>query len=249
MNQPVMIFQHGLTGDASQPAEVFPAGIGWRCLTPECRGHGASPAGPPAELSIATFTGDLATYIEAREPAPVVVGGISMGAAISMRLAVLRPGLVRALVLARPAWLDESAPPNLQANALAGDLLRRYPPGEALARFDASPTARRLAVESPDNLASLRGCFAREPVSTTAELLCRISTDGPGVTRQQIGAILVPTLVIGTPRDFVHPLAMARELAAIIPGARFVEIAAKSDNRARYVEEFRSALADFLTRL
>ena len=249
MNQPVMVFQHGLTGDASQPAEVFPAGAGWRCLTPECRGHGAAPAGPPDELSIATFASDLAAFIEAHEPPPVVLGGISMGAAISLRLAVLRPELVRALVLARPAWLDASAPPNLAASAFAGGLLRRYSPAEALERFEASPIARRLAAEFPDNFASLRSCFSSPRIETTAELLGRISTDGPGVTCAQIAAIRVPTLVLGTAQDFVHPLPMARELAGLITGARFVEITAKSEDRARHVDEFRAALAGFLNSL
>lgn len=248
MNPPVMVFQHGLTGDASQPADVFPPELGWRCLTPEARGHGASPAGPPEELSIATFTNDLIARIEALQP-PVVVGGISMGAAISLRLAVIRPDLVRALVLARPAWLLESAPPNLQANALAGELLRRYPPAEALRQFDAHPLARRLAGISPDNLSSLQSCFTREPIATTAELLCRISTDGPGVTREQVSGIRVPTLVLGTERDFVHPMELARDLAAMIPGARLVGITAKSEDLARYRAEFRAALADFLQAL
>ena len=35
-----MIFQHGLCGDASQVADVFPADSGWCCITLECRGHG-----------------------------------------------------------------------------------------------------------------------------------------------------------------------------------------------------------------
>ena len=39
-----MLFQHGLCGDAAQPADVFPPASGWRCLTLECRGHGHSEA-------------------------------------------------------------------------------------------------------------------------------------------------------------------------------------------------------------
>ena len=64
--------------------------------------------------------------------------------------------------------------------------------------------------------------------------------------RAAIAAIAVPTLVIGTARDAIHPLALARESAAAIPGARFVEIASKSDDRERYRREFRAALAGFL---
>lgn len=240
-----LIFHHGLCGDPSQPAEVFPADIGWQCITPEARGHGATPAGPFEQLSIPAFTDDLIKTIHA----PAVIGGISMGAAIALRLAVLRPNLVQALILARPAWLAEDNPPNLAANSLAGDLLRRYPPAEALAQFNSHPLTQQLAAESPDNLESLQSCFTREPIQTTAELLYRISTGGPQITPAQIQQIQVPTLVLATARDFVHPIPMARELAALIPNARYVELTPKSTNRQKYLTEFRAAISSFLVAL
>lgn len=39
------VFQHGLCGAASQPAEVMPNMDDMRLLTLECRGHGDSEAG------------------------------------------------------------------------------------------------------------------------------------------------------------------------------------------------------------
>ena len=241
-----LVFQHGLCGDAAQPAAVFPQDSGWECVTLESRGHGVSETGPIEELSIATFTEDLVKWIVDTQQPPVVAGGISVGAAIALRLAIVRPDLVRGLVLARPAWIAENAPPNMQPNAIVGEFLRRYPPAEARVRFEATALAKQLAVEAPDNLASLRSFFTREPIATTAELLCRISADGPGVTRAQIAAIRIPTLVIGNAQDYVHPLATARELAALIANATFVEITSKSVDRDRYLREFRTTLAGFL---
>lgn len=244
-----MLFQHGLCGTAGQPAAVFPEGRGWRCLTLECRGHGQSEAGPAEGFSLATFADDLASLIESRELAPVVTGGISMGAALALRLAVTRPKLVRALVVARPAWLTEKAPPNLKPNVAVGELLAAYPPAEALARFEASALAPRLAAEAPDNLASLRGFFAREPAAVTSALLTRISRDGPGVSKADLAHLSLPVLVIGTAQDAIHPLPLAKTLAAAIPTARFVEITPKAADRAAYVRDFRAALAGFLEEL
>ena len=244
-----MVFQHGLCGDAGQPAEVFPAASGWRCVTLECRGHGQSEAGKPEEFSIATFSGDVVSMIEASKLAPVVLGGISMGAAMSLRIAARRPDLVRGLVLARPAWMAENASANMRPNALVGELLRRFPAPEARVQFEASETARELSRAAPDNLTSLRGFFSREPIEITRELLCRISADGPGVTEEQIRAIRTPAMVIGTARDFVHPLEMARELALWIPGAEMVEITPKAVSRDEYCADFRAAVASFLKRV
>jgi pimeloyl-ACP methyl ester carboxylesterase len=242
---PAMVFQHGLCGDAGQPAQVFPD-IGWQRLTLECRGHGASDAGPLNRLSIASFTDDLAAMITARRLRRPVVGGISMGAAMALRLAVTRPDLVGALVLARPAWGVDAAPVNMQPNALVGQLLADHPADKARAVFEASEMAAHLTATAPDNLASLRGFFARQPIAVTSALLTRISADGPGVTAADLAALRLPVLVIGHERDHVHPLALAEALAAMIPGAQLATITPKATNPLAYRAEFQAALAQFL---
>lgn len=239
------LFQHGLCGAAGQPADVFPEDSGYQCVTLECRGHGQSQPGDTGLFSIARFASDVAQAAEAFG-GPIVIGGISMGAAIALRLAVKRPGLVKALVLARPAWVAEAAPDNLKPNAEVGRLLAAHAPAEALRLFEASALHARLAREAPDNLASLRGFFTREPVSVTSALLTRISADGPGVTRDDIAGIAMPTLVIGHGRDAIHPLGMAEDLASLIPVARLVRITPKADDAARYRSDFRAALSTFL---
>jgi pimeloyl-ACP methyl ester carboxylesterase len=246
-NGPAFVFQHGLCGDAAQPGEVFPDDAPFRRITLECRGHGLSESSDPSAFSIATFANDLAALIEAKAIAPVALGGISMGAAIALRLAVTRPDLVSALVLARPAWFIEDAPANMRPFGEVGDLLARFPPGEARARFDRSDTSALLEREAPDNLASLRGFFDRSPQAVTAALLSRIAIDGPGVAADQVAALTLPTLVIGHGRDLLHPFDHAERLAGLIPGARLVEITPKATNWDQYVLEFRAALRSFLT--
>jgi pimeloyl-ACP methyl ester carboxylesterase len=246
---PDFVFQHGLCGNAAQPAEVFPAEVPFRRVTLECRGHGQSEAGDPTTFSIATFADDVAAMIKARKTAPVILGGISMGAAFALRLAVKQPGLVRALVLARPAWLTDTAPPNMQAYAEVGELLSRFPSDEARMRFDRTETAHWLETEGPDNLVSLRSFFTREPIATTSALLTRIAADGPRVSTSEVEALRLPTLVIGQARDPLHPLAYAERIAAMIPGARFETITPKAESRERYVADFRAVLARFLREL
>jgi pimeloyl-ACP methyl ester carboxylesterase len=243
------VFQHGLCGAAGQPSEVFPHELGWQCVTLECRGHGQSEAGDPAHFSIATFADDVAAFVTELGIGPVVIGGISMGAAIAMRIAVRHPELVRALVVARPAWMDARAPENMGPNAEVARLLEAHEPEAALQLFEAGSTARLLASHGPDNLASLRSFFSRSPISITRALLAAIAADGPGIDRDEIARIACPTLVIGNGLDFIHPMAMAREIAGIIPVARFVEIAPKAVSIERYRTEFRTALGDFLAEL
>ena len=240
-NGPVVLFQHGLCGDAAQPAEVFPTGHGFSHAVLNCRGHGASPLGHPENLSIASFTDDLATL--ASRLKPVAVGGISLGAAMALRLAVTRPDLVPALILSRPAWVTDAAPPNIAPNAEVGALIAAH---AELATFDASPTARALATTSPDNLASLRGFFARQPLPETAALLTRIAADGPGVTPDQLKSLTIPTLILGSDADHIHPMALAETLARLIPHATLVKLPPKGRDRAAHIAACQAAILHFL---
>ncbi len=243
---PVMLFQHGLCGNAGQAREAFPAETRFRRVTVEMCGHGRSQAGDPGRFSIAQFTDDLIAFIETRLDAPVVIGGISMGAALCLRLAVLRPDLVRGLILVRPAWAFAAAPENLIPNIEVGRALQSEIPEETRRQFLAGKTAAQLREAAPDNLASLTGFFERQPTVVTAALLTTISVDGTGVSANQASALGVPCRVIAQARDKVHPLALAQELAASIPGADFVEITPKAVYKAAYARDLRAAIASFL---
>lgn len=246
---PPVVFLHGLCGDAAQTREAFPSECGFRRVTVEARGHGASEPGDLAKLSISTFTSDIADFIEQVLKAPVIVGGISMGAAISLRLAVKRPDLVQALIVARPAWLTAFAPANMAPNAEVGDLLGILAPEAAKQAFIAGEIGQRLEAEAPDNLASLLGFFSRQPIEVTAALLTAISNDGPGVTEDEVAALSIPTLVIGHEKDLIHPLSYARSLAERMRDARFVEITPKTSGRTQYVADFHAAMRNFLKEL
>lgn len=198
-----------------------------------------------AAPSIARFADDVAALIETLA-VPVVLGGISMGAAIATRLAVTRPDLLRALVLVRPAWVTQTAPANMQPNAEVGALLAQHPPETARDFFDQSATAQRLAAEAPDNLASLKSFFTRAPQAETARLLTTISADGPGITEADLRALRLPTLICSTAQDAIHPAAHAQALAALIPNARLVDLPAKGRDKPAHLAALATAMTLFL---
>ncbi len=241
-----VIFQHGLCGDARQTIEAFPRDSRFRRITIESRGHGGSEAGDPTLFSVRSFASDVAAFIDTHRLAPLVVGGISMGAAIALHLAVHRRKLVRGLILARPAWITASAPANNIPNALVGRLLAELSPEEAKKAFEASEIARLLAEKAPDNLASLRGFFSREPPATTAALLQAIAADGPGVSEKELRNLEIPTLIIGHHIDYIHPLSHAAAISQLIPGSQLVSITPKALSKATYLKDFHTAVTNFL---
>jgi pimeloyl-ACP methyl ester carboxylesterase len=155
--------------------------------------------------------------VHAPNTAGIIIGGISMGAASTLHLAVHRPEIVRGLILVRPAWIAASAPANNSPNAQVGRLLMDLSQEDARKAFEVSETARRLAEIAPDNLASLRGFFSREPQATTAALLQAIAGDGPGVSEENLRNLDTPTLIIGQEIDYIHPLSYADTLWQLIP--------------------------------
>lgn len=240
---PPLVFQHGLCGDARQVAEAMAGLAPQRWSSLECPGHGASDMA--AAPSIASFAEDVAALLETL-PDPVVLGGISMGAAIATRLAVTRPDLVRALVLVRPAWVTDAAPPNMAPNAEAGALLARLPADQARDTFADSATARQLAREAPDNLASLMGFFDRQPLTETARLLTAISNDGPGITPADLRALRLPVLVCATSEDAIHPAIHAEALASLIPEARLTYLPPKGRDKPAHLAALATAMRQFL---
>lgn len=215
-----VLFQHGLGGDNAQAAGLFPAAF--RRLTLECRGHGASDAKGPFDF------GTFATDLEALPEVPAIVGGVSMGAALAMMLAHRRGA--RGLILVRPAWEAGPAKANLAPNAEV-----------AAGTFDPA----RLA-GYPDNLASLRGLAARPDF---APVLAAMSADDPGLGEDDIRAIACPALILSAPRDFIHPIALAEELAALLPDATHITLPDKADHPDEHRAEAARAIAAFLEQI
>jgi pimeloyl-ACP methyl ester carboxylesterase len=238
-----VIFQHGLGGDEAQVAEVFPDANGIRRITLECRGQGKSTLGDPRGLSIANFADDILAFADSRGVDRFVIGGISMGAAIALRIAVKNPARVRALILARPAWVWDPAPANMKPFIEVASYLQQRTVND----FEASATAQRLAREAPDNLVSLKKFFSVKDREATTTLLATIAGDSPDVSEAEVRTIAVPTLIIGHKIDAVHPLEFAMTLASRIAGSQFVEITPKATDKPKHVAEFRKHVAQFLS--
>lgn len=242
-----VLFQHGLGGDEAQVAQTFPANPDFRRVTLECRGHGGSTMGSKRPFSLAMFAQDVLAVADQIGLDRFIVGGISMGAAIALHLAHAHQDRVLALVLVRPAWTFEVSPKNMEPIRIIADLLQSFPLDEARERFAASDLAATLRRTAPDNLTSLLGYFERGNARGFAEVLAGIAADGPGVSKREVEAFDLPTLIIGNQYDAIHPLSSAITLAETIPGARFAEVTAKATDKTRHFAETQSTITEFLT--
>lgn len=241
------IFQHGLGGDVYQPAEVYQPQPGIRCLSLDCRGHGETrPLGDENLLSFDSFADDVVAMMDYLELPAAVVGGISMGAGISLNLALRYPQRVRGLLLSRPAWLDKPMSANLLNFTRVADYIRRYGAQNGLEYIKQSPEYQAILKEAPDVANSLLAHFTHPRAEETFIKFERLPNDAPCRDLRDCGNIAIPTLILANRHDPPHPFEMAETLAAAIPGAQLHEITSKSLNREQHFREAHTFISTFL---
>ena len=240
------IFQHGLGGSTDQTNGLFPGTPGVRFLSLDCRSHGESePAAQPEDLRFSLMADDVVAWMDHLALEDVVLGGISMGAGIALNLALRYPARVRGLLLSRPAWLDGL----MEARQLyfeVAALIRSKGIAEGQRAFLASSSYARLRLESADAANSLLRQFEAPKAKERVSRLEEIPRDTPHPDRKQWAAIKVPTLILASDTDPVHPLRLARDLANAIPAADLQQVTSKSTGAELHAREVQSAIGNWL---
>jgi pimeloyl-ACP methyl ester carboxylesterase len=169
-----------------------------------------------------------------------------MGAAVALNAALRYPARVLGLVLSRPAWLDRPLPENARPFTHVAQLLLKFGASEGLERYRASAEFAAIQAESPDAARSLEGQFLDPRAEECVVRLERIPHDAPSHDRSEWAAIRVPTLVLGSRLDPLHPWDFARTLAEHVPDAQLVELTPKSWSLERHVDDLQKAIDGFL---
>lgn len=216
----LVVLLHGLLMDARLNRGVARALAerGHRVVLLDLLGHGRSDKPRhAAEYRMDTYAeqvGELLDHLGAEE---AVVGGVSLGANVSLHLAARRPERVRGLLIEMPV-LERAVPaaaltfvPLLLAVHYAMPLVRAVSWVAGRVRRTGSPLVDSV-------LAPLAS-----PPEVTAAVLHGILV-GPTVpTVDERRRIEVPALVLGHRADLIHPFSDADALARQIPHARLVE--------------------------
>ena len=239
--RPPVVWIHGgsIEDSSSMVADLEPFAARIRALFPDTRGHGLSERFERVEdYTYPKKAEDVRLWLDALGVERAVFGGASMGAALSLWLAVHAPQRVRAVVsISGPpyapapediAWWKQHRP-----LVEAGRFEEYYDAnvrlrvgGEALARLKARP----------DRYVEVLGTLRLHSVASLLALLDETYSRTEWLA--DCARIRCPVLVIAGSADHFPTVAMSRRVAETIPGARLhvVEGGGHFPNRSHRTE-------------
>lgn len=194
------------------------AGRGNRVITMDPLGHGASSR--PQQVwhySMRAFAQQTVALLDHLELPQAIIGGTSLGANITLEVAAAAPERVAGMVIEMPVLDNAIAACGAAFTPLLFALKFGHPAMEALAR------GARLVPRRPLPLLAEIGLdwISQDPGPSAAVLsgilYGRVAPDHT----ERVG-LEAPALVIGHPRDPVHPFSDAGMLASELPNGRLV---------------------------
>jgi 3-oxoadipate enol-lactonase len=223
-----MTLHYADDGPRDAPALVFAGSLGatlsmwepqltlagpFRVIRIDHRGHGGSPV-PPGPYAMPDLAADVLSLLDELGLARVAFCGLSLGGMVGMYLGSEHPERLTSLVLCctsahftdRRPWLDRIAAVEAGGTASVADAVvsRWFTPAWGAAHPDVVAALRNQIADTPDQ--GYLGC-------------CRAIATWDH--RERLGAVAVPTLVIGGADDPSIPVEPhARTLVEGIPGAR-----------------------------
>ena len=226
-----------------QPLARYLAGAGAHVVTIDLLGHGRSDRPEdPLEYSMTAFGEQVISLLDELGAEQAVIGGTSLGANVSLEVAALAPHRVRGIIAEMPV-LDNAVEAGILAFApllfisrflplsVTGlrTITRAVPRG--IVPFWAGIVLDTLDQRPGPMAAAIHGLFFGR-VAPSSRLRKRIEA---------------PALVVGHPRDPIHPAADADMLAEELPDSTFVKARGILEWRLR-PGRLNAITADFVAR-
>jgi pimeloyl-ACP methyl ester carboxylesterase len=240
----VLVLLHALLMDTRLNRAVARAlaARGHRVVLLDLLGHGESDKPQhAADYRVDVYTEQVVALLDHLGVDRAVVGGLSLGANVSLQVAARHPRRVQGLVIEMPVL--ERAVPAAALTFVPALLAVHYATPVARA---VSWLAQRVSLVGGELVAALLAPLASPPEVTTAVLHGILV--GPTVpTIDERRRIRAPALVFGHRIDLIHPFSDAEALARQLPNARLVEAESIVELRlhpARLLAEIERFLAE-----
>ncbi len=237
----VLVLVHGLLMNRRMFDRLGPelADRGNRVICVDMLGHGGSDRPEDLRLySMPLFARQVAALLDHLELPAAVVGGTSLGANIALELATRQPERVRGLFVEMPV-LDNalSAVAATFTPVLLGLRLGR-PAFEAISVFTS-------AIPRSSYLVDIGLDWVRQRPGPSRAVLEGLLLGETAPHREERLKIEQPALIVGHPRDPLHPFSDSGMLAEELPNGRLIEANSIFEWRLR-PDRLNAELSEFL---
>ncbi len=239
------IFQHGLGANLSQPQKLLATIGSIKLISIDCPGHGSSPLPDHIDPSFDYYANQVVGLMENLNIRKAIFGGISMGSGIALNIALKFPDKALALVLVRPAWLDQGTPDNLAILLEIANLIRQHD-GEAI--FVNSADFKRIEASLLNAAQSLLGPFDTSQREELPRVLEKLVNDKPFNDIKDLKQIDRPCLVIGNNDDPLHPLEMAQKIHQHIRGSEIYNVISRYIDDTKHSDSIKQTVSNFITK-
>ncbi|MGI9602288.1 MAG: alpha/beta fold hydrolase [Acidimicrobiales bacterium] len=226
----LFVYLHGLLMDRQMNRALAHtlAEAGHRVALVDFLGHGESDKPRHASsYRMDAYADDVLAFLDHLGADQAVVGGVSLGADVSLHLAVAAPERVRGLVIEMPV-LEWAVP--------AAALL--FTPMLLTMHYAARPAGwlmgqvARFPRTANDSLNSVLAVFSGSPDVIKA-VLHGVLTGPVAPTVEERRNIEAPALVIAHTRDLIHPFSDAESLTNMLPKGRLAPARSMTELRLR----------------
>ena len=223
--EPVTVFAHGLTNSCRELGAFTPF-LGGTKVRFDFRGHGHSSAPPEGSYRFADFARDLEAVADAYGATRAV--GTSLGAGAITHLLGRNPDRFDRMVFLLPAALDVPLGDHVEFDRMA-ELLESLPRDDAIEAI-LSEAGRLDSYERAPWLREFDMLLWQDmnPIGV-ARAIREVVRDVAIADRELLRKVTAPTMLICREGDAMHPAALGRVLAELMPSTDLIVLAGEEE--------------------
>ena len=233
-----LLFLHGMGGSVKQIESAYEPQKGVMLINMNQQGHGGSGADWET-LDFCRLADDALALLDLLGIERAALAGISMGAAVSLNMAVRFPERVNRLILIRNAWADCA-----MSDALIGayaDLGRCLKSGGEEA-FRKTPGWELVKAPSAYTRNAFLSPFSDESCLKNPEKYLILPSKTAVLSADDIRKITCPAAVVANRNDLCHPFELGQHVHGLIPQSEFIEIPDKDTDPAAHRSEMNAVI-------
>lgn len=242
------VFLHGLGGSTLQTKSTYTdiqddLGV----LYIDLRGNGKSPCINTKKLSFDLYVEDVKKIVDFLDLKKFIIGGISMGAATSIKFALKYPKMVEKVIQIRIAWLDKPMSNKIIAeNKNIADYLTRYDIQKAKQMYLKSKFHNMNIIKYPENEKSNVAAFDYKYAKETKHKYIQMPLDQPMEDLNQLKKIDVPVMILADRFDPPHPYQYGKYYKRYIKNSIFHTIVSKNIDKDLHFKQINKYINRFI---